>query len=83
MSIDPVSTGAPGWDEFLKAFNDFSSAHNGHPLFNQTKHLTPEQVSKAYGKRWAEFAQARRARDPGNRLLSSYFATLLTSAETV
>ena len=81
MSIDPVSTGGPGWDEFLKAFNEFSSAHNGHPLFNQTKHLTPEQVSKAYGKRWAEFAQARRASDPGNRLLSSYFATLLKSAD--
>jgi FAD binding domain-containing protein/D-arabinono-1,4-lactone oxidase len=82
MSIDPVSTGGPGWDEFLKAFNEFSSAHNGHPLFNQTKHLTPEQVAKAYGKRWAEFAQARSARDPGNRLLSSYFATLLTSADS-
>jgi L-gulonolactone oxidase len=81
ISIDPVSTGGPGWDEFLKAFNEFSSAHNGHPLFNQTKHLTPEQVGKAYGARWAEFAQARRARDPGNRLLSSHFATLLTSAE--
>lgn len=82
MSIDPVSTGGPGWDAFLKAFNEFSSAHNGHPLFNQTKHLTPAQVAKAYGKRWDEFAKARRARDPGNRLLSSYFATLLESADT-
>ena len=81
ISIDPVSTGGPGWDEFLKAFNEFSSAHNGHPLLNQTKHLTPAQVGKAYGKRWDEFAQARRARDPGNRLLSSYFARLLTSAD--
>jgi L-gulonolactone oxidase len=82
ISIDPVSTGGAGWDAFLKAFNEFSSAHNGHPLLNQTKHLTPEQVGKAYGTRWAEFARARRARDPGNRLLSSYFATLLTSAES-
>lgn len=81
MSIDPVSTGGPGWDAFLKAFNEFSSARGGHPLLNQTKHLTPAQVGKAYGKRWAEFAQARRARDPGNRLLSSYFATLLESAD--
>ncbi len=80
ISIDPVSTGGPGWDEFLKAFNEFASAHNGHPLFNQTKHLTAEQVGKAYGKRWAEFAAARRVRDPANRLLSSYFANLLTSA---
>jgi L-gulonolactone oxidase len=80
ISIDPVSTGGAGWDEFLKAFNAFASAQNGHPLLNQTKHLTPEQVGKAYGKRWTEFAAARRARDPGNRLLSSYFANLLTSA---
>jgi hypothetical protein len=81
ISIDPVSTGGPGWDEFLKAFNEFASARNGHPLFNQTKHLTPAQVGKAFGKRWGEFAQARRTRDPGNRLLSSYFAKLLTSAD--
>lgn len=80
ISIDPVSTGGPGWDEFLKAFNEFASAHNGHPLFNQTKHLTPAQVAKAYGNRWNEFARARRERDPNDRLLSSYFRTLLSSA---
>lgn len=80
MSIDPVSTGGPGWDEFLKAFNEFSSARYGHPLLNQTKHLTAEQVAKAYGARWSEFARARRAWDPGNRLLSRYFADLLIGA---
>jgi len=80
MSIDPVSTGGPGWDEFLKAFNVFASARGGHPLLNQTKHLTPEQVAKAYGARWKEFADARRIWDPHDRLLSSYFAKLLTSA---
>ena len=46
ISIDPVSTGGPGWDEFLKAFNEFASARNGHPLLNQTKHLTPEQAAR-------------------------------------
>jgi FAD/FMN-containing dehydrogenase len=80
FSIDPVSTGGPGWDEFLKAFNAFASEHNGHPLFNQTKHLTPSQVRKAFGKRWEEFARARRARDPRDRLLSSYFADLLNGS---
>ncbi len=82
ISIDPVSTGGPGWDEFLKAFNEFASARGGHPLLNQTKHLTAEQVSAAFGDRWAEFAKARRARDPRDRLLSGYFADLLKSAET-
>jgi FAD/FMN-containing dehydrogenase len=81
MSIDPASTGGPGWDAFLEAFNEFSSARGGHPLLNQTKHLTAEQVGKAYGARWSEFAEARRVRDPGDRLLSSYFATLLQSAK--
>ncbi len=77
MSIDPASTGGPGWDAFLKAFNAFSSERGGHPLFNQTKHLTPEQVRKAYGARWEEFARARRQWDPQDRLLSRYFAELL------
>jgi L-gulonolactone oxidase len=77
MSIDPASTGGPGWDDFLKAFNAFASERGGHPLFNQTKHLTPEQVTKAYGVRWEEFGCARRKRDPQNRLLSRYFADLL------
>ncbi len=80
ISIDPVSTGGPGWDEFLKAFNEFASARGGHPLFNQTKHLTAAHVAKAFGERWNEFARARRERDPNDRLLSGYFAELLTSA---
>lgn len=77
ISIDPVSTGGPGWDAFLKAFNAFASERDGHPLFNQTKHLTPTQVQKAFGDRWNEFARARRAWDPDDRLLSRYFADLL------
>jgi len=77
MSIDPASTGGPGWDAFLKAFNAFASGRDGHPLFNQTKHLTSEQVTKAYGKRWEEFGRERKKRDPKNRLLSHYFADLL------
>jgi FAD/FMN-containing dehydrogenase len=81
MSIDPASTGGPGWDAFLKAFNAFASAHGGHPLLNQTKHLTAEEVRKAYGARWAAFAEARRAWDPQGRLLSRYFADLLGGAE--
>jgi len=77
FSIDPVSTGGPEWEKFLKAFNAFCSEHDGHPLFNQTKHLTTGQVHKAYGKRWEEFARARAEWDPENRLLSQYFAGFL------
>ena len=73
ISIDPVSTGGPGWDEFLKAFNEFSSAHNGHPLFNQTKHLTPEQVGQglrqALGRVRAGAPRARSRQPPALQLL--------------
>ena len=77
LSIDPVSTGGPEWEEFLKAFNAFCSDRDGHPLFNQTKHLTAAQVRKAYGERWDEFARVRAKWDPKDRLLSHYFADLL------
>lgn len=77
ISIDPVSTGGPGWDAFLRAFNAFASERGGHPLFNQTKHLTASQVQGAFGDRWQQFAVARREWDPADRLLSRYFADLL------
>ncbi len=41
LTVDPVSTGGSGWDDFLRAYNEFSSAHGGSPLFNQTKWLEP------------------------------------------
>ena len=40
LTIDPVSTGAPGWRDFLDAYNDFCSEHDGKPLFNQSLGLT-------------------------------------------
>jgi short-subunit dehydrogenase len=80
MSIDPASTGGEGWDDFLKAYNTFCSGNGGYPLFNQTKHLTPEQVQKAFGSRLSEFAEARSKHDPHDRLLSSYFSELLGKA---
>lgn len=78
MSIDPVSTGTAGWDEFLREYNAFCSENGGWPLFNQTKHLTAEQVRKSFGARLETFAAARREWDPQDRLLSSYFADLLS-----
>lgn len=35
MTVDPVGTGDPGWQEFLKAYNEFCSERGGRPLFNQ------------------------------------------------
>ncbi|RMF01632.1 MAG: FAD-binding oxidoreductase, partial [Alphaproteobacteria bacterium] len=77
LSIDPADTGGEGWDDFLRAYNEFCSRHGGTPMLNQTKHLTREQVRKAFGERLETFARERRKRDPENRMLSSYFAEFL------
>ncbi len=76
LTIDPVSTGAPGWKEFLKEYNQFCSDHDGKPLFNQSWGLTHEQVRKAFGDRIDEFEGHRKRYDPNDRLLNSYFREL-------
>jgi FAD/FMN-containing dehydrogenase len=77
MTIDPVSTGNPGWNEFLGAYNQFCSDHGGIPLPNQTPLLTREMAEKGLGDRWKQFVEARKTFDPGNRLLNDYFKQLL------
>ncbi len=74
MTIDPVSTGAKGWDEFLQAYNRFCSELGGVPLFNQTKWIEPAQATKAFGANLEKFSEYRRRYDPSNRLLNDYFA---------
>jgi len=77
MTIDPVSTGNPGWKPFLEAYNQFCSDRGGMPLLNQTFGLTPAIARKAYGDRLKTFAEARQKFDPGDRLLNDYFRMLL------
>jgi FAD/FMN-containing dehydrogenase len=77
MTIDPVSTGNPGWKPFLEAYNQFCSDRGGTPLLNQTYGLTPEIARKAFGDRLKAFAETRRQFDPGDRLLNDYFRALL------
>ena len=76
MTLDPVTTGAPGWDDFLKAYNEFCSANNGVPLFNQSKWLTRNQVQKAFTDRIGIFWQARTKLDIDDRFLNTYFREL-------
>jgi FAD/FMN-containing dehydrogenase len=82
ITIDPVSTAAEGWNDFLVAYNEFCSRNGGSPLFNQTPFLTREQVVKALGARLEKFVALRRQFDPGNRLLSPYFSELLGESAT-
>jgi FAD binding domain/D-arabinono-1,4-lactone oxidase len=78
MTIDPVSTGNPGWEEFLGAYNQFCSDRNGTPLLNQTYGLTAAIVQKAYGDRLKVLAETRKQYDPQDRLLNDYFRGLLS-----
>jgi len=80
ITIDPVSTGNPGWTDFLAAYNQFCSDHGGIPLMNQTYGLNTGFVRKALGGRLQAFADARRAFDPGGRLLNDYFRDLLAES---
>jgi hypothetical protein len=79
MTIDPVSTGNPGWDQFEAAYNGFGSDQGGIPLFNQTYGITPAQAQKAWGDKLKVFAAARQSYDPNGRLLNDYFRDLIGS----
>lgn len=78
MTVDPVGTGDPGWQEFLKAYNEFCSERGGRPLFNQTRWLTGAQARKAYGDRIDIFNEIRKKYDPTDRLLNAYFAEIFS-----
>jgi FAD/FMN-containing dehydrogenase len=77
LTIDPVSTGAPGWRDFLDAYNEFCSEHDGKPLLNQSWGLKPHHIRKAFGDRVERFEEYRQRLDPNERLLNSYFRVLL------
>lgn len=77
LTLDPVSTGDPGWEPFLRAYNAFCSQHGGVPLFNQTKWITPDQARRAFGDRLETFKGYQRRFDPTNRLLNEYFMEIL------
>src|SRR4029078_12491369 len=68
MTLDPVSTGDPGWEEFLDPYNEFSVKYNAIPLFNQSPQLTPEQAKRTLGPQIKELQEFRRKYDPTDRL---------------
>jgi FAD/FMN-containing dehydrogenase len=78
MTIDPVSTGNPGWKPFLEAYNQFCSDRDGLPLLNQTFGVTPSIARKAFGDRLKKFEDTRKGYDPQNRLLNDYFKSILS-----
>jgi hypothetical protein len=77
MTMDPVSTGNPGWKTFLGVYNQLCSDQGGIPLLNQTFGITRDQAEKALGDRLKTFSDARKIYDPNGRLLNAYFRDLL------
>ncbi len=80
LTLDPVATGMPGWEEFLVAYNRFCSDHDGTPLFNQTGSLEPYQVQKAFPEEIKDFLTTRRSMDPEDRFYTPFFKNLFESA---
>jgi len=78
LTLDPVSTANPGWEEFLVAYNDFCSERGGLPLLNQTPDLTAAILRKAFGSKLDVLEATRRQYDPAGRLLNDYFRGLLS-----
>lgn len=77
ITLDPSSTGDEGWEDFVIEFNEFCSQRRGAPLPNQTRSLTQEQMSLAFGPRLKMFNGLRQKLDPDDRMLNVYFAQLL------
>lgn len=78
MTLDPVSTANPGWDDFIKAYNQFCLGLNGKPLPNQTPGLTAAALQAAYGDKLKVLEATRKQYDPQDRLLNDYFRALLS-----
>jgi len=76
LTLDPVSTGSKGWNGFITAYNEFCIQHNGTPLFNQTRGITPLQAKAAFGEEIARFQEFRRQYDPEDRLYTDYFRSV-------
>jgi FAD/FMN-containing dehydrogenase len=81
MTLDPVSTGTPGWKDYLREYNRFCSERNGKPLLNQTFGVTREIARKAYGDRLDVMSQTRQLYDPAGRMLNEYFCDLFSVQE--
>jgi hypothetical protein len=67
------------WAAMNRAFSDFAAEHDGRPLLNQTKGLTPFAAMQVWTPGWYELAVARGLADPDKRFLTSYLRDLLPS----
>jgi L-gulonolactone oxidase len=76
LTLDPVGSGAKGWEGFLTAYNEFCIQHHGTFLLNQTWGVTPLQAKAAFGPEIEEFKKIRAKYDPDGRFYSDFFRNL-------
>jgi len=81
LTLDPVSTGSEGWLDFLDAYNNFCSEHDGMPLFNQSRGITAAQAQKAFPGEIRAFLACRENRDPDQRFYTPFFRELFEPEE--
>lgn len=77
LTLDPVSTGSEGWEDFLDSYNQFCMEHNAKPLFNQSGNLTGQQAKAAFGPEIEQFSRIRSQHDPTDRFYTRFFRQLL------
>ena len=76
LTLDPVSSGSKGWIDFLTAYNEWCARHNGKPLFNQSRGITPEQARASFGPEIDKFQEYRKKYDPDDRFYTEFFKEL-------
>lgn len=77
MSLTPMATRHPDWDDFAFEFSEFAMSQAGMPIFSQTRHLPPEYLAKRLAHRLAFFKRVRRQFDGDNRFLNGFFANYM------
>jgi FAD/FMN-containing dehydrogenase len=81
ISLDPIH--APGdrdktgWENFLRAFNEWAYSRGGSPLLNQSPFVKKEHVVSAYGDRWQTLVEWIRRVDPDGRMMNPFFHELI------
>jgi len=80
FSLDPIHSivDAPEWKQFLVEFNEFAFQRGGTPLLNQSPWIERRHLEAAYGQRWTELSEWVRTMDPYGRMLTPFFADLLS-----
>jgi len=74
FALRAVSTQTRGWEDFTIDFAEFAEHWGGYAFFNQTRSLSVNHASSAFGKRLAYFRNIRRQLDPDDRMMNPFLS---------